>query len=305
MTDAGPAQGPVLLILNPAARGARSAARAALIRALSRAGELEVLTTRRGGDATELASGTAAMGARAIVAAGGDGTVTQVAMALIDGGPPLLPFPLGNANVFARSLGWPADPMAAARTVERVLGGTLRTRSVTPWRVETDSDETLALMNVGAGLDAAVVAWIEARQGLKQRAGQAGFVAGVVASLPAAGRRQLEIHADHGPGIAAHSLIGALGSPWAWFGARPLDPLPDAAHDGTLHWLAISGSVLGAAQRILRGAVGDRETRGRAEATLEISGTQPFPVQADGEPLPRARRVLVSPASPITVLPAD
>lgn len=301
-TAGDPARGPVVLILNPTARRARSTARGALVRALGHGRDLEVRTTRHGGDATGLAAAAVADGARVIVAAGGDGTVTQVAAALGGEGPPLLPFPLGNANVFARSLGWPADPTAAAEAVARTLAGEIHSRSVIPWEIETGSRSTIALMNLGVGIDARVVEWIEDRQRLKRRAGQLGFAAGLAVALPSAGRQRIEVRADGGAPVTGHSLIAALGRPWAWFGRRALDPLPAAAHDGTLHWLTIDGSVLGAARRSVRGVAGGSETRGAARHSLVITSSEPVPAQADGEPLGRSREIRAAPRAALTVV---
>ena len=306
MSAGGSGAGPVVLVLNPAARRAGPTARAALVRALAAAGDLEIVTTRAGDDATALAARARADGASAIVAAGGDGTMGQVAAALTGGGPPMLPFPLGNANVFARSLGWPADPVRAAAVAGRALAGGRRTRTVVPWRVDADGATTLALMNLGAGLDGHVVEWIERRQGLKQRAGQLGFAAGAMVAARAASGRRLAVVADGASGPSGHSLIAALGSPWTWFGSRRIDPLPGARHDGTLHWLVVDGSPVPAIWRALRPADARAdEYRGTARERLEITSVEPMPVQADGEPLGRARRVRTRPAEPLAVVCPD
>src|SRR5689334_21552316 len=50
-----------------------------------------------------------------IVAAGGDGTVSAVASALVGTPVPLAVLPLGTLNHFARDIGVPEDPAAAVR----------------------------------------------------------------------------------------------------------------------------------------------------------------------------------------------
>lgn len=62
-----------------------------------------------------------------IVAAGGDGTVTGVAQALLGKDAALAVLPLGTFNFFARGLGLPEDPEAAARAI---LNGDARRISV-------------------------------------------------------------------------------------------------------------------------------------------------------------------------------
>jgi diacylglycerol kinase family enzyme len=56
-------------------------------------------------------------GADAIIAAGGDGTVSAVAAALVDTATPLGILPLGTLNHFAGDLGLPPDLDAAARVI--------------------------------------------------------------------------------------------------------------------------------------------------------------------------------------------
>ena len=59
-----------------------------------------------------------------IVAAGGDGTIMTVAGALMDSGHRFGVLPLGTFNYFARGLGIPEDPKAAAEVI--LAGGTRR-----------------------------------------------------------------------------------------------------------------------------------------------------------------------------------
>jgi diacylglycerol kinase family enzyme len=58
-----------------------------------------------------------------VVAAGGDGTVSAVASALVDTGIPLAVLPVGTLNHFARDIGVPENPEAAVRIA---LGGKTR-----------------------------------------------------------------------------------------------------------------------------------------------------------------------------------
>jgi diacylglycerol kinase family enzyme len=58
----------------------------------------------------------------AVVAAGGDGTIMTVAGALMDSGRRFGVLPLGTFNYFARGLGIPEDPKAAAEVI--LAGGT-------------------------------------------------------------------------------------------------------------------------------------------------------------------------------------
>lgn len=69
------------------------------------------------GDPADEAARAAAEGFAIIVAAGGDGTVAGVAHALARTEAALAVLPLGTFNYFARGLGMPEDPAAAAQAI--------------------------------------------------------------------------------------------------------------------------------------------------------------------------------------------
>ena len=70
-----------------------------------------------GAEVTELARDAARGPYKVIVAAGGDGTVSSVAAAVVDHGKILGVLPLGTLNHFARDLKIPSDPQAAAQAI--------------------------------------------------------------------------------------------------------------------------------------------------------------------------------------------
>lgn len=69
------------------------------------------------GDPADEAARALRDGFAIIVAAGGDGTVAGVAHALAGSGAALAVLPMGTFNYFARGLGMPEDPEAAARAI--------------------------------------------------------------------------------------------------------------------------------------------------------------------------------------------
>jgi YegS/Rv2252/BmrU family lipid kinase len=81
--------------------------------------EVEVWTTQGPGDATELARRAVATGFEAVIAAGGDGTVQEVAQALVGQNVCLGIMPLGSVMNLARTLGVPRDLDAAATVIRR------------------------------------------------------------------------------------------------------------------------------------------------------------------------------------------
>lgn len=76
-------------------------------------------TTEYEGHGFEIAQKAIGMGYDAIIAIGGDGTVNEIARALIDTDQPLGILPNGSGNGLARELRMPMDPMHAVDTLLR------------------------------------------------------------------------------------------------------------------------------------------------------------------------------------------
>src|SRR6266496_5844098 len=109
---------PLVVILNPmSGRGREVEAEnlSALFRTLGR--EARILTLGMGSKIIALAAQAAAEGATAVVAAGGDGTVSSVACALVSTDAPMGVLPVGTLNHFARDAGIPADLGEAVRVI--------------------------------------------------------------------------------------------------------------------------------------------------------------------------------------------
>ena len=172
------------VILNPAAGNRRAGReRARLREALEASGaRFEILVTERPNHAAALARDAAA-DYDAVIAAGGDGTLQEVATGLL-GAPDaaaLGVIPLGTGNDFAQNLGVPKRPDAAVRAlldaeVISVDGGRVR------WREEgaTNPEEAVFINAVGIGFDALVAA--EAAR-YKVFRGLSGYLAAVFKAL--------------------------------------------------------------------------------------------------------------------------
>lgn len=83
--------------------------------------ELAVRLTWEGGDAERLVREALAEGYRQLVAGGGDGTLREVAQALLESGAEasLALLPLGTANDFANSAGIPMEPLEALALLDQ------------------------------------------------------------------------------------------------------------------------------------------------------------------------------------------
>lgn len=108
----------------------------------------------------------------AVVAAGGDGTIRQVASGLAGTAMPLGIVPSGTANVLAIEIGLAAKPAAIA---DMLLHGRCVRMSC------ARANGEMFLLMAGAGLDARVLATID--QHLKSRLGKAAFAGPIVDAL--------------------------------------------------------------------------------------------------------------------------
>ena len=110
----------------------------------------EVHTTIPGGIVRQVRE-SLTPGITRVYAIGGDGTIGDVAAALVDTGIPLGIVPCGTTNVLAREFGIPLFTGAATKALEAAT----RTADVPVWRV----GDHIAMLGVGVGWDARVM-WV-------------------------------------------------------------------------------------------------------------------------------------------------
>ena len=147
---------PVPIILNPAARSTKAAARMEHLRSLRPAPELHL--TRAAGDAAVIAEQLARDGHGLVVAAGGDGTVNEVLQGICKVNAErknpadhvaLGVLPMGTMNVFSLELGMPSSDLDGCW--QSITSG--RRRDVDLWR----ANEQYFVQLAGVGLDAEVI----------------------------------------------------------------------------------------------------------------------------------------------------
>lgn len=133
--------------------------------------------TRAPGHATELARQAAEAGVPVVLAAGGDGTLGQVANGLAGSDTILAPLPLGTSNALARELRLPRpqllDPDAPIEAARLLLGG--RVQAIDLNYVQSRSYTGHALLWAGIGADGYIVQQLEPRPTWSKRLGPVGY----------------------------------------------------------------------------------------------------------------------------------
>jgi YegS/Rv2252/BmrU family lipid kinase len=107
-----------MLIINPqAGPGLWPGAQPAADRLIEAGWQVDIARTEYAGHASALAASAVAQHYHVVIGGGGDGTLNEIIQALIGSQTALGIIPLGTANVLARDLGVPLDPVGAATTL--------------------------------------------------------------------------------------------------------------------------------------------------------------------------------------------
>ncbi len=210
----------MLVIVNPHATSVSADLRRLVVSALQGRYDVRAADTQAKGHAVQLAREAAGEGYDAVVALGGDGTLNEAANGLARSGIPLVPLPGGSTNVFARILGVPNDIVDATEHVLR-LADRWNPRAVDLGRVAGRWFTFAA----GMGLDAAVVARIDARPQLKARYGSWSFAVGGVATFArhyVVRPPRLAVTVDGRAVRDGVSLFVQNGAPFTYFKDRPV-----------------------------------------------------------------------------------
>jgi diacylglycerol kinase (ATP) len=165
----------VVIIRNPVSGGGKTAFVNAVAERLSRGGqEVEIIATEAPGHATQIAEEIAIRAkADVIIAAGGDGTIRDVAEGAFGHGVALGIIPAGTANVLARELGYMPRGRVGARHVSDVLLSR-SLRDLYPFDIYFGGRNRMGVCWLGAGFDARVLEYVS--PSLKAKVGRLSFV---------------------------------------------------------------------------------------------------------------------------------
>jgi diacylglycerol kinase family enzyme len=276
----------MLVIVNPHATTVSDRLRNLVVYALQGRFEVEAVDTEARDHATELCREAAAAGYDVVVAFGGDGTVNEAANGLRGSTTPLTCLPGGSTNVYCRMLGIPNDIVDATEHLLRLADD---------WRPSqlhmAKVGERRFLFSSGLGLDAAVVAQVDAHPHLKARFGPYYFAwAGFGQFLGNYVRRppRLEAIADGGPPHAGVTLLVQKGDPYTYFRAIPIHAAEGTAlTEPTLGAVVLRSSRLTVMPGVLWRLFSRRARLSRHRQVDSVSGIAELVVRSvDGRPLP-------------------
>jgi diacylglycerol kinase family enzyme len=289
-----------LLIVNPHATSTTPLRQDVIVRALSSAVELDVVQTRYRGHATSLAAQARNDGFGLVLTLGGDGTVNEAVNGILgdaaaavggtaDGVPALAALPGGNANVFTRAAGLPADPVDATGQVLQALAeGRYR-------RVGLGlAGDRYFTFHAGLGLDAEVVRAVDGHRARGRAATTVLYLRMILRQFYRVTDRRhpaLVLERDgHPPAGPLFLGIVSNTAPWTYLGRRPVYTSRQAAFERGLDLFALRSlgtvSTLRTASRLLSPAGGPH---GRSVLTLHdqaemtLRSARPVAFQLDGE----------------------
>lgn len=315
-----------MLITNPYATSTTPGVHTAFTGRLSLRHEIDTVPTTHRGHATELGARAAAEGYDAVVVHGGDGSVNETVNGLL--GPPdrtarpdpgSLPvlgvIPGGNANVFARALGFDRSAQRAVGQLVRIL--------------DADQRRTISLghtlnrwflFNAGMGMDATVIRRMEEQREQGRKVTNLRYLTTAVTSFlfPSHPSPTFTVEIpDHAPVTGARFAFVSNTSPWTYLGTRALRTNPHTDFD---HGLGLAaGTSLSVARTIALGAQlltdnpdphGANLYREDDVDWVRFRSGEPAEVQMDGDYLGRYRELdfagvrdaltVFAPASPDT-----
>lgn len=255
--------------------------------------EVELFLTAKRGDAERFSMEAALRHPRMVIAAGGDGTLNEVANGLAGTGVPMAILPLGTTNVMAKELGLPETIKGS---VEAALKGA--PHSVSLGKITFDSGLTRYFCAMaGMGYDARVVHQV----GRKKHRGKVSHLLSGLGVLFSWSPEELTVTAD-GKTHKGYNLIACKARKYA--GNFQVAPDADIT-EPVLHAVLMHGrrrlDIIRYALGIMTGRhLGFRDITYLKAESLKVSGSAY--VQVDGDYIGHAPASVTVAAGALTVL---
>ena len=269
--------------------------------------QLTLRETRSPGEATTYARQAVAEGCSIVIAAGGDGTVSEVANGLARSEVALGMFPIGTTNVWALQMGipplWPLRQHSLFEAAKVLAEGHIR-------RVDLGQiNSRYFLLWAGIGLDAKITEEVEPEA--KKRLGALAFVITSIMVAKEFAGTKVQVTID-GCEVNRRAILIVASNAQRYAGIMRLATRA-RLDDGLLDVLIFKGHGFPATLRHLFSVLTSRHLRDPQieyyqAQRVKISAAKPLSVHADDEPftttpveisvVPRALRVVVPKALP-------
>ncbi len=235
----------------------------------------QIVETARPGDATRIAREAVAAGANIVVAAGGDGTIGEVANGLMGSQVPLAILPLGTGNDFAHSIGLGGD---FDKAINNLVEGV-------PIAIDVGRTQGRYFVNVaGCGFDAVVAKRVN--RGFRRLRGTAAYVAAVLKTLPSFRAAAIKLTLDDQV-IETRAMLCSVANARYYGGGMKIAPdalLTDGMFDICLLKEVSKLEFVRAFPRVFKGThLTHPAVQMFRSKSVKIESDRPLPVLVDGE----------------------
>lgn len=246
---------------------------------------VRIEVTEGPGSGLKQAERMASEGIEIVVAAGGDGTISDVFQGLLGSNSVLGIIPLGTGNDFARTIRVGPNPDLAIRAL---AAGKVQSVDVGHWRQEGREGHFLNV--AGCGFDAAVADRIN--QGYRRVRGTTAYVLAVLQTLRSYKATELMIEVD-GEHLSHRAMLCAIANAPSYGGGMKVAPTAEIS-DGLLDLVLVKDlpthEFLRAFPRVFKGThLTHPNVEHRTFRRLVIESSSPAPFLVDGEVLPSGR----------------
>jgi diacylglycerol kinase family enzyme len=297
----------VLLVVNPAASSVTPRARADVERVLRAAHTVDVSETTRRDHAATLARDAVDAGYDVVAVLAGDGTLNEAGGGLAGSSVRLAALPGGSTNVFARTIGMAYRPEAAARQIVDALARGSQRRIGLGVATAPGAEPRHFLFHLGVGFDAAIIRRMEMRPSVKRYLAHPAFAATTLSTWFRHYDREAHIRFTVDGELVGEGPYAVISNsdPYAYVGRRPLRIAPGASLDDELTVTVLRTLRARVVVRAAAAAVGrvaylttspDIVQRTHVEK-VEVTATEPFPWQVDGDYLGEVEHLEVAHAA--------
>ena len=292
-----------VLIVNPHATTTSPLTTDVIVQAASHELDLEVTFTTHRGHAVKIARDARNRHLDVVLTLGGDGLVNEVINGLLEPDakgpvPSIAPIPGGSANVFARALGIPTDPVEATGLILQAARGSRgRMIGLGLAAVEraTGVEDRWFAANAGIGIDAQIIESVDQQRMRGRSATPMRYltttVREVLTRIDRTNPALTVVRSGMAPVRDVFMCLVQNTAPWTYFGPWPIDPNPLASFDTGLDLFAMKSlgpwATARAARRMVMRTPGLLPSTGLLAwhdvAEFGVEASREVPMQVDGE----------------------